>query len=52
MEGRLKDLSANGIIVKWIFNKQDGRVLAYIRVAKDRNKLQALVNTVMNFRAA
>jgi hypothetical protein len=52
MEGRLKDLGVNGIILKWIFNKQDGRVVDYIHVDKDRNKLLSVVNTVMNFRAA
>jgi hypothetical protein len=52
MEGRLKDLCANEIILKWIFNKQDGRVVDYNHVDKDRNKLLAVVNTVMNFRAA
>jgi predicted transcriptional regulator len=52
MEGSLKDLVANGLIVKWIFDKQDGRMVDYIHVAKERNKLQAIVNKVMNFRAA
>jgi len=35
----MEGLGANGVGVKWIFNKQDARVMDYIHVAKDRNKL-------------
>jgi selenocysteine lyase/cysteine desulfurase len=47
VEVLLKDLDANEIIVTWIFNKHDGRVVDYIHVAQDRNKLQAIVNSLI-----
>jgi hypothetical protein len=45
----LKDPGADGrIILKWIFKKLDGN-MDWIDLAQDRDKWQALVNSVMNF---
>jgi hypothetical protein len=37
------------IIIKWIFKKWDGG-MDWIEMAQDRDRLRALVNTVMNLR--
>jgi hypothetical protein len=45
-----EDIGVDGnIILKWILKKWDGGV-ERIYLAQDRDKQQALVNTVMNFR--
>jgi hypothetical protein len=49
---RLKDPGTNGIILKWIFNKQDGRVVDWIDMSQDRDRRRALVNAVMNLQVA
>ena len=50
--GNLEDLGVDGkIILKWIFLKWAGEGgMCRIDVAQDKDRWQALVNAVMNFR--
>ena len=44
------DQSVDGrIILRWIFRKWEGVVFDWMELAKDRDRCQALVSTVMNF---
>jgi len=46
----LEDSGVDGrIILKWTFNKSY-RSMVWINLAQDRDRWQALVNTVINFR--
>jgi hypothetical protein len=48
--GHLEDQGVDGrIILKCVFKKLDGD-MDWIDLAQDRNKLRAVVNTVMNLR--
>jgi hypothetical protein len=44
----LGELGADGNILRWIFRKED--VVAWIDQAQSRDRWQALVNVVINFR--
>jgi hypothetical protein len=40
------------IISKWIFERLDGGGTDWINLTQDRDRLQALVNTVLNFQGS
>jgi len=37
-----------GVILEWILEREDGKVMDWIHLAQDRDQLCALVNMVMN----
>jgi hypothetical protein len=46
----LEDPAVDGmIILKWIFERLDGRGIHWIDLAEDRDRWHALVNMVKNF---
>jgi hypothetical protein len=51
--GHFEELGADGrIILRWIFRKWDVGGMGWIELARDTDRLRALVNEVMNFRVA